>query len=403
MRPYFRIDADNKENRFQRALQFYRKNRNVMRALEDFIVARHNATGATHRRRALLEPPPLLPRARRARRALRAAAASPRTPASRSTTGTGRRSRAARSAAGARRRQRHEPEPRRQGRRERSPARSGHARRTTTRSSTHEPARSTDLAHVRGRSLLLVAEEARARRAPRARSHRRAARDPRVHVEPHRVRRRVARRRWLSRSGSRLRRPASAALSARASELGGVVGGPRDGRLGPRALARLPGAPRGVGLRGDGRVRRAQRSPRGLQREQAHAGDRDRARAQPVRRALRHRRVAPQASRAEEGAPARGRERLGALLPDPRPGHLLRVGHREGAWRLAQAAVRALVASPQLVPNERDAASREPAAARRLDALPGHDADARDASRRSGSRGTARGRTRSSPPSACTR
>ena len=46
VRPYFRIDADNKENRFQRALQFYRKNRNVMRALEDFVVARHNAGGA---------------------------------------------------------------------------------------------------------------------------------------------------------------------------------------------------------------------------------------------------------------------------------------------------------------------------------------------------------------------
>jgi hypothetical protein len=47
VRPYFRIDADNKENRFQRALQFYRKNRNVMRALEDFIVARQNASGST--------------------------------------------------------------------------------------------------------------------------------------------------------------------------------------------------------------------------------------------------------------------------------------------------------------------------------------------------------------------
>jgi hypothetical protein len=46
VRPYFRIDADNKENRFQRALQFYRQNRTVMRALEDFIVKRHNATGA---------------------------------------------------------------------------------------------------------------------------------------------------------------------------------------------------------------------------------------------------------------------------------------------------------------------------------------------------------------------
>jgi hypothetical protein len=46
VRPYFRIDADNKENRFQRALQFYRKNRVVMRALEDFIVTRRNAAGA---------------------------------------------------------------------------------------------------------------------------------------------------------------------------------------------------------------------------------------------------------------------------------------------------------------------------------------------------------------------
>jgi hypothetical protein len=47
VRPYFRIDADNKENRFQRALQFYRKNRNVMRALEDFVVKRHNAASGT--------------------------------------------------------------------------------------------------------------------------------------------------------------------------------------------------------------------------------------------------------------------------------------------------------------------------------------------------------------------
>ena len=45
VRPYFRIDADNKENRFQRALQFYRKNRNVMRPLEDYVVKRHNAGG----------------------------------------------------------------------------------------------------------------------------------------------------------------------------------------------------------------------------------------------------------------------------------------------------------------------------------------------------------------------
>ncbi len=46
VRPYFRIDADNKENRFQRALQFYRRNRNVLRALEDFVVKRNAAAGA---------------------------------------------------------------------------------------------------------------------------------------------------------------------------------------------------------------------------------------------------------------------------------------------------------------------------------------------------------------------
>jgi hypothetical protein len=45
VRPYFRIDRDNKENRFQRALQFYRKNRTVMRALEEFVVKRSNASG----------------------------------------------------------------------------------------------------------------------------------------------------------------------------------------------------------------------------------------------------------------------------------------------------------------------------------------------------------------------
>ena len=44
VRPYFRIDEDNKENRFQRALQFYRKNRAVMRALEEYVVGRYNAT-----------------------------------------------------------------------------------------------------------------------------------------------------------------------------------------------------------------------------------------------------------------------------------------------------------------------------------------------------------------------
>lgn len=42
VRPYFKIDQDNKENRFQRALQFYRRNRAVMRALDDFVVQRWN-------------------------------------------------------------------------------------------------------------------------------------------------------------------------------------------------------------------------------------------------------------------------------------------------------------------------------------------------------------------------
>jgi len=42
VRPYFEIDADNKENRFQRALQFHRRDRKVMRALEDYIVKHYN-------------------------------------------------------------------------------------------------------------------------------------------------------------------------------------------------------------------------------------------------------------------------------------------------------------------------------------------------------------------------
>lgn len=43
--PYFRIDSGNKENRFQRALQFYRKNRAVMRALDDYVVRRRSEAG----------------------------------------------------------------------------------------------------------------------------------------------------------------------------------------------------------------------------------------------------------------------------------------------------------------------------------------------------------------------
>ncbi len=45
VRPFFRIDQDNKENRFHRALQFYRRERQVMRALEEFVITHHNAAG----------------------------------------------------------------------------------------------------------------------------------------------------------------------------------------------------------------------------------------------------------------------------------------------------------------------------------------------------------------------
>ncbi len=42
VRPFFPIDADNKENRFYRAVQFYRRDRAVMRALEGFVVTKWN-------------------------------------------------------------------------------------------------------------------------------------------------------------------------------------------------------------------------------------------------------------------------------------------------------------------------------------------------------------------------
>jgi hypothetical protein len=45
VRPYFPLDRDNKENRFQRALQFYRQNRTVMQGLETFVLQRYNAEG----------------------------------------------------------------------------------------------------------------------------------------------------------------------------------------------------------------------------------------------------------------------------------------------------------------------------------------------------------------------
>jgi hypothetical protein len=43
VRPFFRIDRDNKENRFHRALQFYRRERLVMRSLDDYVTSQHNA------------------------------------------------------------------------------------------------------------------------------------------------------------------------------------------------------------------------------------------------------------------------------------------------------------------------------------------------------------------------
>ncbi len=42
VRPYFPIDRDSKENRFYRALHFYREDRTTMRALEDYVLAHHN-------------------------------------------------------------------------------------------------------------------------------------------------------------------------------------------------------------------------------------------------------------------------------------------------------------------------------------------------------------------------
>jgi hypothetical protein len=42
VRPWFQLEANTKENRFERVLYFYRQNRTVMRALEDFVVKRHN-------------------------------------------------------------------------------------------------------------------------------------------------------------------------------------------------------------------------------------------------------------------------------------------------------------------------------------------------------------------------
>jgi hypothetical protein len=42
-RPYFPIDQDDKENRFNRVMHFYREHRQTMHALDTFLVTRHNA------------------------------------------------------------------------------------------------------------------------------------------------------------------------------------------------------------------------------------------------------------------------------------------------------------------------------------------------------------------------
>jgi hypothetical protein len=45
-RPYFPIDPDDKENRFQRVMHFFRAHRPTMQALDAYLVASHN--GGTH-------------------------------------------------------------------------------------------------------------------------------------------------------------------------------------------------------------------------------------------------------------------------------------------------------------------------------------------------------------------
>jgi len=44
-RPYFPIDAENKESRFQRVMYFHHKNARTMRALDAFLVDRHDGRG----------------------------------------------------------------------------------------------------------------------------------------------------------------------------------------------------------------------------------------------------------------------------------------------------------------------------------------------------------------------
>ena len=44
-RPYFPLDPDDKENRFQRVMHFFRDNRPTMHALDEYLVSHHNAGG----------------------------------------------------------------------------------------------------------------------------------------------------------------------------------------------------------------------------------------------------------------------------------------------------------------------------------------------------------------------
>ena len=46
VRPYFRLDAEHKENRFHRVMHFYRQHRQTMEALELYLVEAHNRGGA---------------------------------------------------------------------------------------------------------------------------------------------------------------------------------------------------------------------------------------------------------------------------------------------------------------------------------------------------------------------
>lgn len=47
VRPYFQLEANTKESRFARTLYFYRKNRPVMQALEQYVIARHDAASSS--------------------------------------------------------------------------------------------------------------------------------------------------------------------------------------------------------------------------------------------------------------------------------------------------------------------------------------------------------------------